>query len=96
MANITQIKLPDGSAYNIKDNISGYTSNIGTITGVTGGTGLSGSGTSGAVTINHSNSITAQTTEAVYPQKIDAQGHISAYGSAIAKILSDGSIIIGF
>lgn len=42
------------------------------------GTGLSLSST----TFNHSNSVTAQTTQAVYPIKIDAQGHISAYGSA--------------
>ena len=45
----------------------------------TAGTGLSKSGT----TLNHSNSVTAQTTQAVYPIKIDAQGHISAYGSAV-------------
>ena len=44
----------------------------------TAGTGLSKSST----TLNHSNSVTAQTTQAVYPIKIDAQGHISAYGSA--------------
>ena len=63
-------------------NPNGYTSNVGTITGVTAGTGLNGGGTSGAVTLNHSNSITAQTTQGIYPIKIDAQGHISAYGSA--------------
>ena len=45
----------------------------------TAGTGLSKSGT----TLNHSNSVTAQTTQAVYPIKIDAQGHISDYGTAI-------------
>ena len=45
----------------------------------TAGTGLSKSGT----TLNHSNSVTAQTTQAVYSIKIDAQGHISEYGSAI-------------
>ena len=45
----------------------------------TAGTGLSKSGT----TLNHSNSVNAQTTQAVYPIKIDAQGHISAYGSAV-------------
>ena len=33
--------------------------------------------------INHSNSVTAQTTQALYPIEIDAQGHISAYGSAV-------------
>jgi len=43
------------------------------------GTGLSLSGTK----FNHSNSITAQTAQAVYPIKIDAQGHITAYGSAV-------------
>ena len=46
------------------------------------GTGLSKSGT----TINHSNSVSAQTTQAVYPIKIDAQGHISAYGSAVTSM----------
>lgn len=46
------------------------------------GTGLSKSGT----TLNHSNSVSAQTTQAVYPIKIDAQGHISAYGSAVTSM----------
>ncbi len=35
------------------------------------------------VTLSHTNSVTAQTTQALYPIKIDAQGHISAYGSAV-------------
>lgn len=60
-----------------------YSNNVGTITGVTAGTGMSGGGTSGVVTLNHSNAVTAQTTQAVYPIKIDAQGHIYAYGSAV-------------
>lgn len=46
------------------------------------GTGLSKSGT----TLNHANSITAQTTQAVYPIKIDAQGHISGYGTAVTSM----------
>ena len=53
----------------------------------TAGTGLSKSGT----TLNHKNSVTAQTTQAVYPIKIDAQGHISAYGSAVT-IPSDENV----
>lgn len=66
------------------DNNSG-----GTVTsvGITAGSGISVSGspitTSGSITVSHSNSVTAQTTQAVYPIKIDAQGHISAYGSAV-------------
>lgn len=34
MADISKIKLPNGTTYNIKDTISGYTTNIGTITEV--------------------------------------------------------------
>ena len=61
----------------------------GTVTsvGITNGGGLSISGspitTSGSITVSHSNSVTAQTTQAVYPIKIDAQGHVSGYGSAV-------------
>lgn len=69
-------------------NPNGYTTNTGTVTKVTAGTGLSIGTTAGgnfttSGTINHTNSVTAQTTQAVYPIKIDAQGHISAYGSAV-------------
>ena len=52
-------------------------------TKIVNGSGLSGSYSSGALTLNHSNSVTAQTTQAVYPIKIDAQGHISGYGTAV-------------
>ena len=51
---------------------------VNTNTTYSAGTGLSLSST----TFNHSNSVTAQTTQAVYPIKIDAQGHISAYGTS--------------
>ena len=66
----------------------GYTTNTGTVTsvGLTDGGGLTISDspitTSGSITVGHTNSVTAQTTQAVYPIKIDANGHISAYGSA--------------
>lgn len=43
-------------------------------------------------TFKHSNSVTAQTTQAVYPIKIDAQGHISSYGSAVTPITSHQTI----
>ena len=41
-----------GSYYYAASNPNGYTSNVGDITGVTAGTGLTGGGTSGAVTLN--------------------------------------------
>ena len=76
-------------------NWNSKTSNTGTVTKVTAGTGLSIGTTAGgnfttSGTINHTNSVTAQNTQAVYPIKIDKNGHISAYGSA-QTILSLGT-----
>jgi len=45
------------------------TDNVGTITGVTANAGLTGGGTSGTVTIGHSNSIDAVADEALYKLK---------------------------
>jgi hypothetical protein len=67
-------------------NWNNKTSNVGTITGVTAGTGLSGGGTSGTVTVNHSNSVTAKTTQALYPIKFDSQGHITGSGDAVTSL----------
>lgn len=64
------------------------TSNVGTITGVTAGTGLTGGGTSGTVTLNHSNSINAITTEGLYKIKFDGQGHITG---ALSQGVTDNS-----
>lgn len=66
-------------------NWNSKTSNVGTITGVTGSNGLTGSGTSGSVTISHAAPSTAptKTTSAVYPITIDQYGHITAAGSAV-------------
>ena len=45
MGNVSKIKLPDGNTYNIVDTTSGYTSNVGTITGVSlNGTSVATSG----------------------------------------------------
>ncbi len=68
------------------------TSNTGTVTKVTAGAGLSGGDITTTGTIAHSNSVTAQTTQAIYPIKIDAQGHISAYGTAVTPLTSHQTI----
>lgn len=49
MADITKIKLPNGSTYNIKDTTSGYTTNIGTVTQVKVGTTAYDPSSSGVV-----------------------------------------------
>ena len=65
------------------------------ITQVSAGSGLSGGGSSGSVTINHSNSVSTQSTQAVYPIKIDGQGHISAYGTAVTIVNTRGTAASG-
>lgn len=67
------------NAYNLANSYKG------TVTKVTAGAGLSGGDITSTGTIAHSNSVTAQTTQALYPVKIDAQGHISAYGDAVTN-----------
>ena len=76
-------------------NDSGYTTNTGTVTSVglsnatNGGLTISGSPItgSGSITVGHSNVLSsAQTTQALYPIKIDKNGHISAYGSAVTSL----------
>ena len=82
----------------------GYTTNTGTVTSVgltnatNGGLTISGSPitTSGSITVGHTNVLTsAQTTSAVYPIKIDKNGHISEYGSAVTILQKYTSTITG-
>lgn len=65
---------------------SGTVTSVGISNATDGGITVSGSPvtSSGSITIGHSNVLSsAQTTQAVYPIKIDKNGHISAYGSAV-------------
>ena len=56
------------------------------------GTGLSLSGT----TFNHTNAITSQGVQAIYPITLDAQGHINSYGTAITSLKNPTSLLIKF
>ena len=76
-SNSTSLAATANAVKKAYDLAASKTSNVGTITGVTAGAGLTGGGTSGNVTIGHSNSITAITTEGLYKIKYDAQGHIT-------------------
>lgn len=88
--------LPDTTAIPTESTVSGwgFTKNAGTITGVTGSNGLTGSGTSGSVTISHAAPSTAPTksTSAVYPITIDKYGHITAAGSAVTIPAAPGTL----
>lgn len=77
------------SAFNVG---SGGGGGSGTVTsvGITNGGGLSVSGSpvtsSGSITVGHSNSVTAKTTQALYPIKFDSYGHITGAGSAVPAL----------
>lgn len=77
------VNLPTSAAVASFIENKGYTTNTGTVTQITAGAGLSGGTITTSGTIAHSNSVTAQTTQGVYPIKIDTEGHISEYGTAI-------------
>ena len=76
----TQLYAPTGGGG------TGTVTSVGVSNATNGGLSVSGSPvtSSGTITVGHSNVLSsAQTTQAVYPIKIDKNGHISEYGSAV-------------
>ena len=76
--------------------ISGDTvTSVGVSNAVNGGLVISDSPvtSSGSITIGHSNVLAnAQTTQAIYPIKIDKNGHISAYGTAVTPLTASSTL----
>ena len=80
---INKIKLPNGDIVTL-DGGEGTVTNVSVAN--TGGLTVTGSPitSTGTISIGHANaSITAQTTQAVYPIKIDTYGHITSYGTEV-------------
>lgn len=82
MSDAIIIGVADGT---LKSSGGGGTGTVSSID-IEGIAGISASGgpitSSGIITVAHTNSVIANTTQAVYPIAIDGQGHISSYGAA--------------
>ncbi|MDB4439174.1 tail fiber domain-containing protein [bacterium] len=82
-----QRKLTKGNINNSGfNNDAGYTTNVGDITGVTAGSGISGGGTSGTVTVSHDNtssqsSVNNSGATVIQDVTLDTYGHVTALGS---------------
>jgi hypothetical protein len=75
-----------GSYYYPASNPNGYTSNTGDITGITAGGGLTGGGTSGTVTLSHTNtssqsSVNNSSGTVIQDITLDTYGHITGLAS---------------
>jgi len=94
--------LLDGSHasdFYLATNPSGYTTNVGSITGVTAGSGMTGGGTTGAVTLTHADTsaqASVNNTGSTYIQDVtlDGFGHVTALVSSTVPAPNFGTEFI--
>ena len=81
-------------------NDAGYTTNIGDITGVTAGGGITGGGTSGTVTVSHADtsaqgSVNNSGATVIQDVTLDTYGHVTALGSTTLTASTIGALPTG-
>lgn len=92
VAKVGDVFVSNGSSWVLipsGDEPSGTVTSVGISNATNGGLTVTSSPitTSGTISIGHTNVLTnAQTTQALYPIKIDKNGHISAYGTAVTSL----------
>lgn len=82
-------RVYNGSGWDEMGTGGGTVTSVGVSNDTNGGLSVSGSPitSSGTITIGHTNVLTnAQTTSGIYPIKIDKNGHISEYGTALGNV----------
>ena len=105
---IVKVKIPNGQMTNayicavvdgtISKNGGGGSGSV-TSVDVIGTAGIASSGgpitTSGSITVRHTNSVPAKTTQALYPITFDTQGHITSSGSPVDfPVVNNGKLTI--
>lgn len=105
---IVKVKIPNGQMSNayicavvdgtISKNGGGGSGSV-TSVDVIGTAGIASSGgpitTSGSITVRHTNSVAAKTTQSLYPITFDAQGHITSSGSPVDfPVVNNGKLTI--
>ena len=88
--------LQSGDNVSSLTNDAGYTTNVGDITGVTAGSGITGGGTSGTVTINHADtssqgSVNNSGATVIQDVTVDTYGHVTGLGSATITTATIGA-----
>lgn len=95
-----KFRVFNGTTWDEMGTGGGTVTSVGIANSANGGMTITGSPitTNGTINIGHTNVLAnAQTTQAIYPIKIDKNGHISAYGTALGNVsTSDAGLLPAF